>query len=359
MKNLPKKQNNELEEKEIKTDNLKKHFKNLFLIILGIVIIKWIILSIPSTPQNTISIQTNKPKLKQFQEISLNVDFKELEPIIEKKFQQAQNDIENYKIKKLDEYKIGAYSRVDKFLEWLFNYFNGYKILAHKVGGWLGVSKTDTEYIKNKFEKKVVKKDILKSYLADIDKYTQNRIKDFYQDVFIIIQDYINEKIKTLKSQGITNIKIDTNSIPYAKYITASIIDGYFVYEGIGAAMGAYAGGKAVTSKIAASKASSIAGSKIGSMMGAKMSAFLASKAGAVALDVATFGIGVLFDVGANEAVKHLQWEKTKKNFRKIIDNYIDNISIEIENSYNESLYDIKNSVIKELNKQTTIKGIK
>jgi len=220
----------------------------------------------------------------------------------------------------------------------------------------LGISKKDdVDYVKHHFNKKVVKKALLKQKLNLIDKYAQNKIKDFYLQTFVIIQNNINDQIKMLKSQGVKDIKVDTTQIPYAKYVTASMIDGYFVYQGLGVAGGALGGAKIASSKVVASKAGSMAGSKVGSIVGSKIASLAASKVGAVV----SFGIGIIVDIGLNEAVKQVKYDKTKKSFKKAIDKYVNQLYIEISNTQNQYLYDIKNSIITELNKQVTIKGIK
>ena len=343
---------NNLINKKLKELSMNKFIKYVGLLLVAIVVAKWIITFLP-TSQTTQPVttypQTPIPK-KEIKEVTLSVDFKNLEPQIQAEYSKAKEDIYNYIQNKISQQKEQAKYRLsqkeDNFLDWLFGYFTGWKMMWKKAKGWIGSDDNEVKLVSDKFEKDVINPG-LKEMFSDIDSYAKMRIEDYYKSVINITINYINQNIQKLKDEGYTDIQIDKNSIPWGKYVVARGGDMLFVADMGGLGIGVMVG-KFVGSKVAA-----IIGPKLLGVVEAKTASIVAGKiASAFELFLAP-----VIDVVANEAVKHAKWDETKKSFEEVIDNVFDTIESDINYNINDTLISLKNEVYNELNKQVTIRA--
>jgi hypothetical protein len=332
---------------------MKNIIKYIGLALLAIVVAKWIIMFIPKN-ENLQKVQHIQqihtfPK-KELKEVILNLDFKSLEPQIQEEYAKAKEDIYNYIQNKIsqqkDEAKYRLSQKEDNFLDWLFGYVTGWKMMWKKAKGLMGSDDNEVKLVSDKFEKDVINPG-LKEMFSDIDSYVKMRIEDYYKSVINITINYINQNIQRLKDEGYTDIQVDKNSIPWDNYVVARGGDMLLVADMGGLGIGVMVG-KFVGSKIAA-----IIGPKLLGIVEAKTATIIAGKIASIF----EFLLAPVIDYFANEAVKHAKWDETKKSFEGVIDEVFDSIKVEINSNVNDALITIKNEVYNELNKQVTIKA--
>jgi len=332
---------------------MKKFIKYFIFALLAVVVAKWIILLLPSnhkivnkTVKQTPTTQVIHHK-KEIKEVELSLDFEALKPKIEKEYKLAQEDINNYIQEQINSQKEEAKYRLTKkdgFLDWLFGYFTGWKIMYKKVKGLFGSKDNEVEMVSDKFKKDVINPGLSDMY-ENINDYAKNRMEDYYKTVMTMTTNYINENISKLKQKGYMDIKIDTTSLPWSQYIVARGGDVLAITEIRGLGMGAMIG-KYVGSKVAA-----IIGPKLLGLVEAKTATIIASKiASAFELILAP-----ILDYAANEAVRAVKYNDTKKDFEKIIDNIFNNIQSEVTYKIDEKLIEVKNQIYQELNKKIKI----
>jgi hypothetical protein len=336
---------------------MKKFIKYLTLIIFAIVIAKWIVMLLPTSQNQPVTTQNKyitTPK-EEIKEITLNLNFKDLQPQIQEEYIKVRKDIYNYIQEQISHQKEEAKYRLsqkeDNFLDWLFGYFTGWKMMWKKAKGLMGSDDNEVKLVSDKFEKDVINPG-LKEMFDNIDNYTKMRIEDYYKSVMMITINYINQNIQKLKDEGYTDIQIDKNSIPWGNYVTQRGGDLFTLTEASGVTGIGVVVGKFVGSKVAA-----IIGPKLLGIVEAKTATIIAGKI-ASAFE---FLLAPIIDIVANEAVKQAKWDETKKTFEGVIDEIFTQIEDEIKYNVDISLVKIKNEIYKELNKQVIIKakGIK
>jgi len=302
-----------------------------------------------NSKKSNVSSITQNLLHKKLKEVELSLNFKDLKPKIEEEYESAKKDIESYINEQINLQKKEAKYRLTKedgFLDWLFGYWTGWKMMYKKVKGLLGSKDNEIKMVSDKFKKDVINPG-LNDMFENINNYAKNRMEDYYKSVINLTIDYINEYISNLQQQGYTDINIDKNSIPWSQYIVARGGDVLAAAEigglGIGAMVGKYVG----------SKVAAIIGPKLLGLVEAKTATIIAGKVASIF----EFALAPVIDVVANEAVKKLKYDETKKNFEEAIDNIFDNIEREIKYNVNENLIKIKNQIYEELNKQVIIKA--
>jgi len=330
---------------------MKKFIKYVGLLLVAIVVAKWIIMFIPNN-ENLQKVQQiyTSPK-KELKEVTLNLDFKSLEPQIQEEYLKAKGDIYNYIQEQISQQKQVAKYRLSEgdnnFLDWLFGYFTGWKMVWKKAKGWVGSDDNEVKFVSDKFEKDVINPG-LKEMFDNIDNYTKNRIEDYYKSVITLTINYINQNIQRLKDEGYTDIQVDKNSIPWGNYITQRGGDLFTLTEA-----GGVTGIGLVVGKFVGSKIATIIGPKLLGIVEAKTATIIAGKI-ASAFE---FLLAPVIDIVANETVKRAKWDETKKTFEGVIDEIFNTIESDINYNVNNSLVKIKNEVYNELNKQVTIKA--
>jgi frataxin-like iron-binding protein CyaY len=338
---------------------LKKFFKYLILIILALVVAKWIIMFLLSSNNETNNINTeteiktlNNTKHKEIKEVELSMNFESLKPKIEQEYQKTQQDIYNYIDKQINKQRKESKYRLTKedgFLDWIFDYFTGWKIVYKKVKGFFGSEDNEKKMVINKFKNDVINPG-LNETLKNINNYTQERINDYYKNVITITVNYINKNIEELKEEGYSDIKIDKNSIPWASVITARGGDAITITEATG-----LTGIGIVVGKFVGSKVATLIGPKVLGLVEAKVATIIAGKIAAAF----EFILAPIIDYGANEAVKMAKYDDTKKEFEEVIDNIFDELDNELKNSVKNSLIEVKNEIYTELNRETKISAKK
>jgi len=336
---------------------IKRLFKYLFIGLVALIVAKWIVMFLPlnksqqieKSQENNISSLSQHISPKKVKEVELNLNFDNLRPEIEKEYELAKQDIDNYINEQVNLQKEEAKYRLTKedgFLDWLFGYWTGWKMMYKKVKGLFGSEDNEIKMVSDKFKKDVINLG-LNDMFENINNYAKNRMEDYYKSVITMTINYINEYILNLQQQGYTDIRIDKGSIPWSQYIVARGGDVLAAAEigglGIGAMVGKYVG----------SKVAAIIGPKLLGLVEAKTATIIAGKI----VSVFEFVLAPVIDVVANEAVKAVKYDETKKNFEEVIDNIFNDIKKEIKYNMDENLIKIKNQIYEELNKQVLIRA--
>ncbi len=293
--------------------------------------------------------QTTEP-IKQ--EVELTIDYADLKNRVEREYQDVLNDIDQYTNEQINEQKGRAYyqiSKEDGFLDWIFGYFTGYKMMWKKIKGLFGSDDNEVKMVSDKFQNDVIKPG-LDATLENIQSYTSNRMEDYHKTVIVMTAEYLNAKTAEFKQQGYTDIKMEPKNIPWAKYIVSSSADGVVLLELTGVTSISIVAGKVVGSKVAA-------------LLGPKMLALLSAKTATVVAGKIAASFSLIFaplvDIVINEASKQIQYDSTKKDFEDMIDDIFAGTQRDIERKTHDALLEVKNSIYKELNQQTKIKAVK
>jgi len=324
---------------------LKKILKYIIITLFSIVVAKWILTIFPSnhTVQDNIKIV----EIKKINEIKIDISFKNIESKIISELDDTQQDINNYindsmtQFNKESKYRL---SKEDGFLDWLFGWGTGYKLVWKKLKGLAGSNDNEIVAVENKFKSDVLQYD---SILENINQYSKNRLEDFYKNITLIIINDINTKIANIKT--IDNTTIVTNlkneELPWGKYIVQT---GTNTFE-----LATLITTDRTLAVVIGSKVTTILGPKVLGIVSAKAVTIVASKVASV--------VGLVFvpiiDYALNEGTKKLQYDDTKIQFEDAIDEISDDLSIQLKNSYQNKLLDIKNEIAIELNKKITLKG--
>lgn len=366
----------------------KNIIKYIIIAVFSIVIAKWILAFLPSSVSNEASIKDKVIKTKDIKQqkiiqenITLNLQFKHLEPKITQEYNNAQYDIEQYIKKELDSYKQECnynLTKKDGFLDWIFGWGTGYQMVERKLRGYtenskirniadktvtkivgffsdekadelnsyLNQSNNEVEFVENKFKSMVINDNNLNSKISNIIDYSKNRMEDFSKSVINIVSNDIDSQINSLKQQYPNkNITIDTQGIPWGKYITqhtTSIAVETSTFSGVGFVMG----------KIVGAKIGTILGPKVFSIVTAKTATIISGKiASAFSLVLAPI-VDYLF----NEGAKAIQYDSTKETFLQVIDETMDSVKFSINENMQSALDNVYSAMLKEINKNTSIK---
>lgn len=333
---------------------MKKIFKYILVAVFSIVVSKWIILEfIPSSYNSNIVENRSDIKMhKEREEVELKIDYTVLSEDIEEEFKSAKVDIDQYIEEEIEDQKSRCYnelSRDDGFLDWIFGYFTGYKMMWKKLKGFFGSDDNEIKMVSDKFQKDIIDKNY-NTMIGNIQDYAKNRIDDSYKSVLALTTEHINHKVKELKTQGYGEIKTEKNNIPWGKYLISQTSDGFVVAELTGITSVSLVAGKVVGAKVAA-----LLGPKMLALVGAKTATVVAGKiASAFSLIFAP-----LVDWGLNEGSKMYQYNDTKKDFEHIVDGILSETKSNIKQKTDQVLAVAKKSIYDELNRQTTIRGVK
>jgi hypothetical protein len=344
-----------LQEQKNKT---KKIFTYILSAMFAIIIAKWIILefipsSVPVVAQD-VNV-TTKESIKQLiipKEVTLTIDFLPIQDKIEEEYESVKKEIESYiaeEIHKQQQRSYYALSKDDGFLDWIFGYFTGYEMMWKKLKGYFGSDDNEVKLVSDKFQSEVINPG-LETSIKNIQSYSANRIEDYYKTMVTITAKYLNEQTLALKQQGYTDIQVEQKSIPWEKYIVSSSADGFALIELAGITGISVMVGKLVGGKVAA-------------MLGPKVLGLITAKTASVVAGKIAASFSLIFvplvDLAINEASKQIQYDKTKKEFEEMIDDILSDMQKNTETKVHKTLMEVKNSIYKELNKETKIKAVK
>ncbi|SFV75229.1 hypothetical protein MNB_SM-3-276 [hydrothermal vent metagenome] len=280
------------------------------------------------------------------------MDYSEIYPEIEKEYQLAKEDINSYieteMQKQMDDSK-EQLTKDDGFLEWIFGWLTGYKMVWKKIKGYFGSDDNEVKMVSNKFKTDVINHRLLTT-LTNIQDYSKKRIEDYYKNVVLSVNRHLNIQVAKLKENGYKKISIDTKTIPWGKYTVSGISDGVGLLELTGVTSISIISGKFIGAKVA-----SLIGPKVLSIVTAKTATIVAGKVASLF----TWIFAPLIDYGTNEAVKLYKYNDTKKSFENLLIDIYSTISQELKIENAELLDKVKKSIYQELNKKTIIKGEK
>ena len=337
---------------------LKKILKYSIIAIFSIVISKWIILDfIPSnnimseSKNSTVKkISLVKKESEKIHNIKLSIDYSEIQDKIQNEYSLAREDIDAFiknEIQKQKDDSKYRLSKEDGFLDWLFGWETGYKMMWKKVKGLAGSKDNEIKMVSDKFQEDVIDPRF-NTTITNIQEYSKNRITEYYKNVIVITTNYTNDKIRELKSQGFSNIKVQQNTMPWGRYVTIGAADGFAVAELTGLTSVSIVAGKFVDAKVAA-----ILGPKMFALLGAKTASVVAGKIASMFSLV----LAPIIDYAMNEGTKLYKYNDTKKDFENMIDTIFNETQSDIKDNIYQLLDVVKDSIYQELNKQTQIIG--
>ncbi|SFV53326.1 hypothetical protein MNB_SM-7-905 [hydrothermal vent metagenome] len=333
---------------------LKKIIRYILFLLLALIIAKWIVLYLlPSSKNYSVSTNKSNYSIEQSSRYTkIQVDYSEIYPEIEKEYQLAKEDINSYieteMQKQMDDSK-EQLTKDDGFLEWIFGWLTGYKMVWKKIKGYFGSDDNEVKMVSNKFKTDVINHRLLTT-LTNIQDYSKKRIEDYYKNVVLSVNRHLNIQVAKLKENGYKKISIDTKTIPWGKYTVSGISDGVGLLELTGVTSISIISGKFIGAKVA-----SLIGPKVLSIVTAKTATIVAGKVASLF----TWIFAPLIDYGTNEAVKLYKYNDTKKSFENLLIDIYSTISQELKIENAELLDKVKKSIYQELNKKTIIKGEK
>lgn len=333
---------------------VNKIMKYIFFLLLSLIVSKWIVLAILPSSQSHLtdsskSISTLNNSSKHIQ---IQVNYSETYPEIEKGYQLARKDIASFIEQEMQKQMDDSKEQLTKdngFLDWIFGWWTGYKIVWKKVKGYFGSKDNEIKLVSNKFTKDVIEHR-LPTTLTNIQDYAKNRIEDYYKNAILVTNKHLNMQVTELKENGYKKISIDTKTIPWGKYSVSGISDGFGLTELTGITSISIITGKFIGAKVA-----TLVGPKVLSIASAKTATIVAGKVASLA----GWFIAPLIDYSANEATKLYKYKDTKKSFENLLINIYASISKELKTENFKLLDNAKDSIYQELQKQTVIKGEK
>lgn len=338
-------------EKQKYFGNFFRYLKYIIITLFFIVISKWIINFLPSSYDEKNGIKIKEVITQNItKQINIDITFKHLEPRILIEYEETKSDINSYidvKINKFQENSKYRLSKEDGFLDWLFGWGTGYKLIWKKTKGWFDSEDNEIKTVEEKFKTEVILYDNL---IVDINNYSKNRINDFYKSTVDIIVEDVNNNIKNLKEdKNIKNLtSIKSVDLPWGKYITQVGTNSFEV------------GTIFLASELTIT---TVVGSKVATILGPKVLGIVSAKAATIIAGKVASAVGLVFapliDYGLNEGVKALKIDETRKEFENAIDEIATDLKESISTEYTNQLIIVKNNVSSELNKQIKLKGEK
>ena len=342
-----------------KLEQFKKIIKIPLIALMSLIVSKYLILwCFPSskslrTAQQETNITTNiiPTKVQTVpQEVVLTIDYKKLKKRVDKEYIKTTKDLDKYIAEQIGEQRKRAYyqlSKDDGFLDWVFGYFTGYKMMWKKIKGVFGSDDNEIKLVSDKFQKDVMDPGY-RTMVSNIQSYRKHRVEDYTKNVLILTSKYVNENIKALKKSGYEQIEVAYETIPWNKYMVSGAGDGFMLLE-----MTGVIGVSPLVGKFVGAKVATLLGPKVLTLIGAKTATVVAGKI------AASFSLifAPLVDYGLNEAAKKVQYDSTQKDFEHIITNVLEGTKKEIMKNTHTGLDKVKNSLYKELNKTTKIKA--
>ena len=332
---------------------MKKFIRYIIFIVIALIVTKWIVYFLPSN-HNSIQIIKRENILDKnntkVTEVELLLDLKDLKDEIEDEFENARDDINDYISEQIALQKQEAKYRLTKedgFLDWLFGYWTGWAMMWKKVKGFFGSDDNEVKYVSDEFKNQVILIG-LNEKLENINEYARNRMEDFYKSAITSTINYINDQLEELKNQGYSDIKVDRVTIPWATYIVQRSGDILAVEEISGISM---SGLGLVIGKYVGSKIASIIGPKLLGIVEAKTASIIAGKIASLSELV----FAPIVDYFMNEAVKEIEYDKTKEEFEDVINSVFNDIEYNLRNTIDNRLIEIKNDIYRELNKKVRI----
>jgi len=334
---------------------IAKTIKYVFIVLIAIMVSKYLILwYAPSSQVHPVPTPTNIPIQQPAPkpDVELSIEYDNLKVKVEDEYNTALNEINGYTSEQINGHREKAYRRLtidDGFLDWIFDYFTGYEMMWKKAKGVIGSEDNEIKLVSDKFQKDVIdpEYDIM---IANIQSYSAHRIDDYYKKVIVITSEYINEQTTQLKLQGYSDMVIEQNSIPWNKHIASVSTDGVILLELTGVTTVGVITGKVVGGKVAA-----LLGPKMLSLITAKTVTVVGAKIAALY----SFILAPIVDIAVNEAAKQIQYDESKSDFEKMIDEILEEGKKSIDEQVRLALDETKNSIYDELNKQTLIKAKK
>ena len=319
--------------KDIKKSTFLNHWSvKLFLIVLIILSLKWgaiiyieYMQNIQSDKQNHIS----KAVDDTIPESEVVVwDLSSSYPKIEAEYQKMSKDIERLRLEAENEIEIKMLYQLDRedgYLDWLYGWGTGYKMIGHWIGGETGISQNAQEYLAESFNSIVIKESNPDLVIKKMQNRIRLRIEDYYRSILNIISKEISNLDATLKSKNMRAV-LNINELPWGKYLAQGAIDLGGADIGITAVSvilmklisnKAIAGSSLKIASLSVAKGSSIVATKSAiSILGAKVVTIASSK---VVVFVSSLGFGAIMDYLFNKGYEELNRKDERERYIEII----------------------------------------
>jgi hypothetical protein len=335
--------------------------KWLFALFFALIVTKWVVLDfLPSSTINTSADSSaivdqadasqNVPSVRQ--PVMLSIDLDPVRESIEEEYLSARKDIEDFVAEQMERQKQDVVYRLtedDGFLDWLFGWWTGYKMLWKKIKGLAGSDDNEVAMVSKKFQEEVMKPG-LDRRVETIYDYAKNRVDDYQKSVLVLTRKYLNKELQGIKSRGYTHVEVKQETVPWGNYIVQGGTDGFALVELTGVTSISVIAGKAV-------------GAKVGAVLGPKMLGLLTAKASSVVAGkvAAAFSLFLapLVDYGLNEATRAWKYEDTKNTFASLADNILEKTRRSIRDQLIDSLDTVKETLYSEVGQNLIVKGEK
>ena len=353
-----------MEVKEMKEENsglMSVKMKWLFALFFALIVAKWFVLDFLPSSAITTSVDssvivdqedTSKSISSSSQPVVLSIDLEPVRESIEEEYLSARKDIEDFVAEQMERQKRDATYRLtedDGFLDWLFGWWTGYKMLWKKIKGLAGSDDNEVAMVSKKFQEEVMNPG-LDRRIETIYDYAKNRVDDYQKSVLVLTKKYLNKELQGVKSRGYTHIEVKQETVPWGKYIVQGGTDGFTLVELTGATGISVMAGKVV-------------GAKVGAVLGPKMLGLLTAKAssivaGKVAVAFSWF-LAPLVDYGLNEATRAWKYEDTKNTFTSLADDILKKTGRSIKGQLIDSLDNVKKALYSEVGQNLIVQGEK
>ncbi len=329
-----------------------KTLKFTIITLLIVVAVKWILLIFPThfTKSDTIEDNATVYVDKKTVTKTIVIDYSVLMPEAKKEIEEMDRDIGkfiNEQLGQIEEEMIYGLDREDGFLDWIYGWGTGYRLVWNTLTGWVNDSDDAEELVKRKFHSFVVKYANISGKVILINDYITRRQNEFYVTVLDMVKHTTE---KNLASVDFKFEEISTQYLPWGKYVMQGAIDVGATSIGLGAGT---LGSKVIVSKLAAEKTGSAVIGKLGTMVGAKA----ASATVSIFIDISTLGIGILVDYLFSEGYEAMNRESEREKYMYIIHSVVHNqIGISLYRTRSELKGTVLHNVVKELNKTLRVK---
>jgi len=289
-------------------------------------------------------------KEEPMEEVEIRLTFKHLEPAIIGSYNEAKSDINIFIEESMKNFQKEAkisLNKEDGFLDWLFDWATGYKLIWKKTKGIAGSADNEVKMAQERFMQDVLN---YEPVLGVINRYSKYRVEEFYKTALNIVSAELNQNLSQFKQneKPVKAEEIPSIELPWGAYLASGGTSIYAVSETAGLT-GITLAGAAVAEKNAAT----IINTKMTGILSSNIATFLAGN---------TVALGGIFlapviAYATSKGVNALTIDDTRAKLEDAIDAIVADLTKDIELEYEKELFKIKNEIVTELNKSVTIKG--
>jgi len=269
-------------------------------------------------------IPQSNHRVAQVQEGTVEWNFDSLSPKVKEQEEKMKLDIHSYireESEKIERRMIHGLVCEDGFLDWLFGWETGYKILWHWTKGVFGSPDDAQRLVAEAFREHILEAGDEEAAARRIERYIWMRIEDYYRSVLALYAGEIRQRSERIEHEGKKIVAF--SGLPWEKYLMqvgldaggAELVGGAAIVGINKLLMGKLA--QAGAAKVMAAEVAGKAASKqAGTMVASKIATIGGSK---VFLTAVTLGGAILVDYLFNKGYEILSRDKEERRFRQII----------------------------------------